>query len=162
MAQYYKDRPAVPAQQENTGSHSTETAEVPVLSEFDKLRETLLTDDAEEGWAAELRRYLGTMQQNVTKDTDLVEWWQVSCFLLRVQPSAQRSIHSFDILGPCAIVPHPWLHRARCSSGPGIFCSMRTTFFRKQTDCNRPPCPVRPSRLRRTGDYEVSVGPRFI
>ena len=31
-------------------------ADAPVLSEFDKLRETLLTADAEEGWASELRR----------------------------------------------------------------------------------------------------------
>lgn len=47
------------------------------LSEFDKHRKTLLMDDAEEGWASELRRYLGTMQREVKKDTDLVEWWQV-------------------------------------------------------------------------------------
>ena len=55
-------------------------AEVRVLSEYDKLRETLLTDDAEEGWASKLRRYLYTMQRDVTKETDLVEWWQVSYF----------------------------------------------------------------------------------
>jgi hypothetical protein len=36
--------------------------DAPILSEFDKLRETLLTDDMEEGWASELRRYLSTMQ----------------------------------------------------------------------------------------------------
>ena len=47
------------------------------MSEFDKHRETLLMDDAEEGWASELRRYLGTMQRDVKKDTDLIEWWQV-------------------------------------------------------------------------------------
>ena len=56
-------------------------AEVHILSEYDKLHETLLTDDAEEGWASELRCYLYTMQRNVTKETDLVEWWQVSYFL---------------------------------------------------------------------------------
>jgi hypothetical protein len=57
-----------------------EVREVRVLSEFDKLHETLLTDDAEEGWASELHRYLHTMQRDVTKETDLVEWWQVSYF----------------------------------------------------------------------------------
>ena len=56
------------------------TAEVHIVSEFDKLHETLLTDDAEEGWASELHRYLNTMQRNVTKEMNLVEWWQVSCF----------------------------------------------------------------------------------
>jgi hypothetical protein len=48
-----------------------------MLSDFDKHRISLLTADVEEGWAAELRRYLGTMQREVKKDTDLVEWWQV-------------------------------------------------------------------------------------
>ena len=56
-------------------------AEVRVLSEYNKLRETLLTNDAEEGWASELRRYLYTMQRDMTKETDLIEWWQVSYFL---------------------------------------------------------------------------------
>jgi len=41
------------------------------------MREALLATDAEEGWASKLRRYLGTMQRDVMKDTDLVEWWQV-------------------------------------------------------------------------------------
>ena len=55
--------------------------DVSVLSEYNKHRKTLLTANAEEGWAAELRHYTGTMQQDVTKNTDLVEWWQVrNCF----------------------------------------------------------------------------------
>jgi len=48
------------------------------LSEFDKHHQSLLSDDVEEGWSSELRRYLGTMQRDVKKDTDIVEWWQVS------------------------------------------------------------------------------------
>ncbi|KIJ90585.1 hypothetical protein K443DRAFT_15091 [Laccaria amethystina LaAM-08-1] len=32
--------------------------------------------DAEEGWASELRCYLSTMQRDVTKKTNLVDWWQ--------------------------------------------------------------------------------------
>lgn len=75
MAQYYKDR--LPAARNNTSVVPAE-ATSSTLSEFDKLRKTLLTDDADEGWAAELRRYLGTMQREVEKDTDIVEWWQVS------------------------------------------------------------------------------------
>ena len=47
------------------------------VSEFDGHCETLLTANVEEGWAAELCRYLGTMQRDVTKNTDIVEWWQV-------------------------------------------------------------------------------------
>jgi hypothetical protein len=75
MAKYYQDRPvsaAVDVNMENDGEiNATE------MSVFDKHRRTLLMDDAEEGWASELRRYLGTMQRDVKKDTDLVEWWQV-------------------------------------------------------------------------------------
>lgn len=72
MAQYYKNRPST------TVSHTEKNVEdVSEMSEFDKHRETLLSEDAEEGWASELRRYLGTMQRDVKKDTDLVEWWQV-------------------------------------------------------------------------------------
>jgi hypothetical protein len=80
MAQYYKDRPSAPPQQPNLGNLIDLTADTPTLSEFDKLRQTLITDDIEEGWSSELRRYLGTMQRDVTKDTDLIEWWQVSRF----------------------------------------------------------------------------------
>lgn len=77
MARYYANREPnllAPAQPSNPDAATL------ILSEFDKHRETLLTDDIEEGWASELRRYLGTMQRDVTKDTDLVEWWQVSRF----------------------------------------------------------------------------------
>ena len=48
------------------------------LSEYDKHCKQLLSDDVDEGWALELRRYLGTMQRDVKKDTDIVEWWQIS------------------------------------------------------------------------------------
>jgi len=48
-----------------------------VLSEFDCHRLTLLSGQAGEGWQAELHRYLKDMPANVTKDTDIVEWWQV-------------------------------------------------------------------------------------
>jgi hypothetical protein len=47
------------------------------ILEFDKHCKTLLSDDAEEGWAWELHHYLKTVEQ-VKKDIDIVEWWQVS------------------------------------------------------------------------------------
>jgi hypothetical protein len=50
------------------------------MSDFDKHHKSLLIDDAEEGWASELRCYLGMMQHDVKKDTDLVKWWQVKKF----------------------------------------------------------------------------------
>ena len=75
MAEYYKNRPTSTAVTVNIESGDENSAIE--MSDFDKHRNTLLMDDAEEGWASELRRYLGTMQRDVKKDTDLVEWWQV-------------------------------------------------------------------------------------
>jgi hypothetical protein len=53
-------------------------AELIEMVQYDKHCRTLLSDDAEEGWASELRRYLSKVQHDVEKDTDIVEWWQVS------------------------------------------------------------------------------------
>jgi hypothetical protein len=74
MAHYYENRPTMAATDVPTDQNEADTH----MSEFDKHRETLLSNDATEGWASELRRYLGTMQRDVKKDTDIVEWWQVS------------------------------------------------------------------------------------
>ncbi|KAF8797349.1 hypothetical protein BYT27DRAFT_7125865, partial [Phlegmacium glaucopus] len=75
VAHYYSTRPCVIAvpNASNEGEAASEDA-----SEFDKHCETLLSDDAEEGWAPELRRYLKMMQRDVKKDTNIVKWWQVS------------------------------------------------------------------------------------
>jgi len=79
MAEYWKTRPSViqvdaeRLQNEKTGLGVTRT-----LSDYNKYRETLLSNDAEEGWASELRRYLSMMQRDVTRETDVVEWWQAS------------------------------------------------------------------------------------
>lgn len=73
MSKYYNDRkPAVAVVND-----AEDPAQASEMSEFDKHRISLLTADVEEGWASELRRYLDTMQREVKKDTDLVEWWQV-------------------------------------------------------------------------------------
>jgi hypothetical protein len=80
MAEYYRIRPSVAP---STASASTYNSDFSItISEFDKHRESLLSVDAEEGWASELRRYLGTMQRDIKKDSDIVEWWQVSCSLI--------------------------------------------------------------------------------
>jgi hypothetical protein len=79
MEQYWKTRP--------TADSSTSTQSAPditliedasILSEYDRHRMTLLSNQAEDkGWQAELRRYLKDLPSNVMKDTDIVEWWQV-------------------------------------------------------------------------------------
>jgi hypothetical protein len=79
MERYYLTRPgAKPA----VSAHPTNT-EIPapsqgdILSEFDRFRLGRVTRDSEEGWASELRRYLKELPADVTKDTDIVKWWQV-------------------------------------------------------------------------------------
>ena len=51
------------------------------LSDFDIHRRTLIMQEENEGWEAELRRYLKDMPANVSKETDIIEWWQV-CHIL--------------------------------------------------------------------------------
>jgi hypothetical protein len=51
------------------------------LSEFDRHRQNLLTQEEDEGWASEQRRYLKDVPADVTKETDIVEWWQVRAVL---------------------------------------------------------------------------------
>lgn len=49
-----------------------------VLSEFDLHRLTLLANQTQdEGWQSEKCRYLDDLAADVTKETDIVEWWQV-------------------------------------------------------------------------------------
>jgi len=81
MFHYYQTRPSTIATlNRSTQTQAATSDETSTMSEFDKHRETLLSDDMEEGWASELTRYLSTMQREVTKHTDIIEWWQVSKF----------------------------------------------------------------------------------
>lgn len=73
MADYYNTRPSLAATPVTADPDISIT-----VSDFDKHRESLLSKDAEEGWALELCRYLETIQRDVKKDSDIVEWWQVS------------------------------------------------------------------------------------
>lgn len=77
MAEYYNNRPSMAPIVPTANASSATSTSAHVLSEFDKHHETLLSEDLEEGWASELCRYTSTMQRDVKKDTDIVEWWQV-------------------------------------------------------------------------------------
>jgi hypothetical protein len=75
------------------------TQDESVLSEFDRFRLGRVTRDSEEGWASELRRYLKELPADVTKDTDIIEWWQVwssfSQLCTVLNPSTSRITLSF-------------------------------------------------------------------
>lgn len=75
MAEYYNSRTPVAPTPITTDSDPSIT-----VSDFDKHREALLSNEVEEGWVPELRRYLETMQRDIKKESDIVEGWQVSRF----------------------------------------------------------------------------------
>jgi len=59
---------------DSSGDSSRSTS---FLSEFNQHQQHILTQEDQEGWAAELRCYLKDVPADVTKDTDIMEWWQV-------------------------------------------------------------------------------------
>lgn len=71
-------RSAVPS--DTTPPHEATTTSR--LSEFDRLRQALVRQEEQvvETWSAELRRYLKDMPADVSKNTDIVKWWQASFF----------------------------------------------------------------------------------
>lgn len=76
MAIYWTKRPRAPL----VDNSAVDTNEQPTqdLSDYDLYRQTLITDDNDEGWESELRRYLKEIPAHVSKDTDIVEHWSVS------------------------------------------------------------------------------------
>jgi hypothetical protein len=51
-----------------------------ITSDFDWHHLTLMSQEQDGGWEAEIHWYLKDLPANVTKDTDIVKWWQV-CFI---------------------------------------------------------------------------------
>jgi hypothetical protein len=48
------------------------------MSDYDRLRLSLVTQGVSEDWRLELRRYLQDVPADVTRDADIVDWWSVS------------------------------------------------------------------------------------
>lgn len=77
MEEYYQRRPG----RSSTSKPENEDPEnKTILSEYDRYRQLLVEKDDDEGWASELRRYLKARPADVTKDTDIIQWWQVHSF----------------------------------------------------------------------------------
>jgi hypothetical protein len=82
MTIYWETRPVL--------STATLTASIPPVSRsvssltgFDRHRQLLLVR-GEEGWVAELGRYLGDLPQDATPDMDVVKYWQVCLILMQL------------------------------------------------------------------------------
>ncbi|KAG6813472.1 hypothetical protein H0H87_009119 [Tephrocybe sp. NHM501043] len=50
-----------------------------IVDDFDLHRQTLLTRKDSEGWQAELCQYLKDVPADISRDTDIVEYWQDHC-----------------------------------------------------------------------------------
>ena len=147
MAQYYENHLSAPSINESARNPSASTKSH-VLSEFDKLHETLLAEDAQEGWASELRHYLSTMEQNVTKETDLIEWWQVSNWYL-----SSLSSSGLNSIEPFTVIPNTWVYCAWCSPCPSVICSMWMAVLQNKANCRGLPVTLRPHHIWRTGHH---------
>ncbi|KAH7903215.1 hypothetical protein BJ138DRAFT_1020984 [Hygrophoropsis aurantiaca] len=83
MAEYWKERRRdVPRPRTTLApARATSSAKANTLeSDFDRHRRQLVeqaTLEQDAGWAAELRRYIKDMPEDVSKETDIVEWWSV-------------------------------------------------------------------------------------
>ena len=52
-----------------------------ILSEFDRHWHKLLhSEEVDEVWQAGLWQYLKDLPSDVSKDTDIIEWWQVHSY----------------------------------------------------------------------------------
>ena len=78
MEMYFKHWPqhnvANPSTADNAGTEKV------LVSEYDQYRQTLVDMDDDEGWVSELRRYLKDRPVDVSKETDVVQWWQVHSY----------------------------------------------------------------------------------
>ena len=88
------------------------------LSEFDLHRQQLISEGSVEEWHMELRRYLRYVPADVTRDTDIIDWWSVSTSLslfYRFTDWCTESRYSISYIGS---------HRPRRPPQPSIIRSM--------------------------------------
>jgi hypothetical protein len=77
VKQYWKTRPNASTIHDPSPAVTAKQTEDSIISEFDRHRLSLMSREQDGGWEAELRRYLKDLPANVSKETDIVEWWQV-------------------------------------------------------------------------------------
>ncbi|OJA17955.1 hypothetical protein AZE42_14029, partial [Rhizopogon vesiculosus] len=78
MEEYWDLHRLLPGTSLGTGDATNADGDSTIESEYDRHRRMLVQQAIYEhnaGWAAELRRYLKDMPEDVTKDTDIVQWW---------------------------------------------------------------------------------------
>lgn len=79
MEKYYEDPSS--HHEPTTDSDDATNKSKALVSEYDRYRNSLMDLDDNGGWASELRRYLRDRPVEVSKETDIVQWWQVRYIL---------------------------------------------------------------------------------
>jgi hypothetical protein len=81
MEYYWNNRPKKTSQTPEATDldNPTTRKKTAFRTEYQKHRQRLIEQASavEEGWAAELRRYLKDVHTDVDEDTDLIKFWQV-------------------------------------------------------------------------------------
>jgi hypothetical protein len=78
MELYWNTRPNAPAQVHSPSQPDVQDDDDSLASEYDRIRQAQMLAQGDEGWQAELRRYLKYLPPDVSPSTDLIAWWQVS------------------------------------------------------------------------------------
>jgi hypothetical protein len=78
MAKYWRTRPQQIDRPPSPTQSPSENDNEPFMSDYDRLRLSLVTQGVSEDWRLELRRYLQDVPADVTRDADIVDWWSVS------------------------------------------------------------------------------------
>ncbi|KIL57399.1 hypothetical protein M378DRAFT_47871, partial [Amanita muscaria Koide BX008] len=107
MRLYWNSRPTAP---QSLNVHESNPAPInnndsdsdsnDIMAEYERHRRTLISQDIDEDWNSELRRYLKDMPNGVDVNTDLVDWWSnnaklyptLSRIALDVLPSQASSV----------------------------------------------------------------------
>jgi hypothetical protein len=116
MERYWKTRARPPSRPPATTSPASalprNAAGSSVQSEYDRHRSKMMAQDNNGGWEAELRRYLAHNPE-VTKETDIVEWWQV-CSIFSFLSKQYSSHHIRTIVKNTRHLPASLLISSPC------------------------------------------------
>jgi len=105
MDTYYKKRPRTKPVQLPPTQINADREHLParvLSSEYDHYCQSLLQTGNGKGWSSELRCYLNDRLGNITKDTDIVKWWQNHATLFPTLMQIALDILPFQALSvPC-------------------------------------------------------------
>lgn len=101
-----------------------ETNDMDVDERYEQRRQRMLLRQDGEDWETEFNSYMKDMARDVTRDTDLVQWWSVCNFSLISLSVWLTSLYSLSDQWPS--FPYPLAHRTRRTTCASVVCYVRT------------------------------------